>query len=83
MCTICGHFVKNGKIKTTDIYDMLIKMKHRGPDSHGAYLDGTLIRENPGTEERSLTEESYRFGAFKVEDCGTGESDATLYFLRW
>jgi len=23
---------------------MLIKMRHRGPDSHGAYLDGKLIR---------------------------------------
>jgi len=44
MCTICGHFVKSGKIKATDIYDMLIKMRHRGPDSHGAYLDGKLIR---------------------------------------
>ena len=44
MCTICGHFVKSGKIKAADIYDMLIKMRHRGPDSHGAYLDGKLIR---------------------------------------
>ncbi|MBW1782742.1 MAG: asparagine synthase (glutamine-hydrolyzing) [Deltaproteobacteria bacterium] len=44
MCTICGHFVKSGKIKTTDIYDMLIKMSHRGPDSHGVYLDGKLMR---------------------------------------
>ena len=44
MCTICGHFVSNGKIKSTDIYDMLTKMAHRGPDTHGAYLDGKLIR---------------------------------------
>ena len=44
MCTICGHFVNNGKIKSTDIYDMLTKMAHRGPDTHGAYLDGKLIR---------------------------------------
>ncbi len=44
MCTICGHYAKNGKIKSTDIYDMLLKMGHRGPDSHGAYLDGKIIR---------------------------------------
>jgi len=44
MCTICGHFVKDGKIEATDIYDMLVKMSHRGPDSHGAYLDGNLVR---------------------------------------
>ncbi len=44
MCTICGHYVKSGKIKANDIYDMLIKMGHRGPDSHGAYLDGKIRR---------------------------------------
>ena len=44
MCTICGHFVNNGKIKSTDVYDMLTKMEHRGPDTHGAYLDGKIIR---------------------------------------
>lgn len=42
MCTICGHFVQNGKIKSNDIYDMLKKMEHRGPDTHGIYLDGIL-----------------------------------------
>jgi asparagine synthase (glutamine-hydrolysing) len=44
MCTICGHFVKNGVINATDIYDMLKKMRHRGPDSHGVYLDGEVVR---------------------------------------
>lgn len=44
MCTICGHFARNGKISSTDIYDMLVKMEHRGPDTHGVYLDGKLIR---------------------------------------
>ena len=44
MCTICGHFVQNGKITSTDIYDMLMKMAHRGPDTHGVYLDGSLTR---------------------------------------
>lgn len=42
MCTICGHFVQNGKIESTDIYDMLKKMEHRGPDTHGIYLDGEI-----------------------------------------
>jgi asparagine synthase (glutamine-hydrolysing) len=27
-----------------DIYDMLKKMAHRGPDTHGVYLDGKLLR---------------------------------------
>ena len=44
MCTICGHFVRNGRIPSTDIYDMLTKMEHRGPDTHGVYLDGKLNR---------------------------------------
>ena len=42
MCTICGHFVRDGKIKSNDIYDMLKKMEHRGPDTHGIYLDGNI-----------------------------------------
>ena len=46
MSTICGHFVQNGKTKSTDIYDMLKKMEHRGPDTHGVYLDGQLERAN-------------------------------------
>jgi asparagine synthase (glutamine-hydrolysing) len=29
---------------STDIYDMLMKMAHRGPDRHGVYLDGSLMR---------------------------------------
>jgi asparagine synthase (glutamine-hydrolysing) len=44
--TICGHFVQNGKIMSTDIYDMLKKMEHRGPDTHGVYLDGKIDRVN-------------------------------------
>lgn len=44
MCTICGHFVAGGKRISTDIYDMMKKMEHRGPDTHGVYLDGPLFR---------------------------------------
>lgn len=44
MCTICGHYVLNGKRESNDIYDMLKKMEHRGPDTHGVYLDGDLTR---------------------------------------
>jgi asparagine synthase (glutamine-hydrolysing) len=44
MCTICGHFTEGGKRVSTDIYDMLKKMEHRGPDTHGIYLDGTTFR---------------------------------------
>jgi len=42
MCTICGHFVREGKIRSNDIFDMLVKMNHRGPDTHGVYLDGKV-----------------------------------------
>lgn len=42
MCTVCGHFSTKGKIDSTDVYDMLVKMKHRGPDTHGAYMDGKV-----------------------------------------
>lgn len=42
MCTICGHFTRHSEIPSTDIYDMLSKMAHRGPDTHGCYLDGRV-----------------------------------------
>lgn len=44
MCTICGHFQRGGTIPSNDIYDMLKKMEHRGPDTHGVYLDGAVHR---------------------------------------
>lgn len=44
MCTVCGHFVKDGKIQSDDIHDMLVKMKHRGPDTHGLLLDDFIKR---------------------------------------
>ena len=44
MCTVCGHFAHNGQIVSTDIYDMMVKMAHRGPDSHGVFLDGRVVR---------------------------------------
>lgn len=46
MCTICGHYVRDGQILSTDIYDMLIKMAHRGPDTHGICLDREIHRGN-------------------------------------
>ncbi|NOY64978.1 MAG: asparagine synthase (glutamine-hydrolyzing) [Nitrospirae bacterium] len=44
MCTVCGHFVRKGQIRSDDIHDMLIKMSHRGPDTHGVFLDGLIKR---------------------------------------
>ncbi len=43
MCTVCGHFSDADK-DSQDIYDMLAKMKHRGPDVHGIYTDGQIQR---------------------------------------
>ena len=60
MSTICGHFVENSKIKSADIYDMLKKMEHRGPDTHGAYLDGRLVKVNEVDELKGvLSNESH------------------------
>jgi asparagine synthase (glutamine-hydrolysing) len=60
MSTICGHFVENSKIKSEDIYDMLKKMEHRGPDTHGVYLDGRLIKVNEVDELKGvLSNESH------------------------
>lgn len=44
MCTICGHFAQEDPLPSTDVYDMMKKMEHRGPDFHGIYLDGTVTR---------------------------------------
>jgi len=60
MSTICGHFVENSKIKSADIYDMLKKMEYRGPDTHGAYLDGRLVKVNEVDELKGvLSNESH------------------------
>lgn len=44
MCTICGHFVQGSEIPCNDIYDMLKKMEHRGPDTHGIYVEGDVLK---------------------------------------
>ncbi|MEJ2697516.1 MAG: asparagine synthase-related protein [Candidatus Sulfobium sp.] len=36
--------MKGGRRVSTDIYDMLKKMEHRGPDTHGIYLDGPIFQ---------------------------------------
>jgi asparagine synthase (glutamine-hydrolysing) len=60
MCTICGHFVRNGKIASTDIYDMLVKMAHRGPDTHGISLDRKIMRAEQIDDLRGvLSQESH------------------------
>jgi len=60
MSSICGHFVNNNKIKSTDIYDMLKKMEHRGPDTHGVYLDGRLVKVDDVDElKEDLSNESH------------------------
>ncbi|MGW8273033.1 MAG: asparagine synthetase B family protein, partial [Thermodesulfovibrionales bacterium] len=60
MCTICGHFAKGRKRGSDDVYDMLLKMEHRGPDTHGIYLDGSLHRAESIDDLRdSLLSESH------------------------
>lgn len=57
MCTICGHFAQGGARPSTDIYDMLAKMAHRGPDTHGVYLDGKIERVNKVDELKDTLRE--------------------------
>lgn len=52
MCTICGHFARGGAIASADIFDMLKKMEHRGPDTHGVCLDGEVVRAQEVDELR-------------------------------
>jgi asparagine synthase (glutamine-hydrolysing) len=75
MSTICGHFVQNGEIKSTDIYDMLIKMEHRGPDNHGIYLDGKIHRVNQIDELRKdLSGDTHiALGHSRLEIMGEGK----------
>lgn len=72
MCTICGHFVRSGRIQSNDIYDMLMKMEHRGPDTHGIYLDGTM--ENAGElyefKEKLLQESHIAMGHSRLKIVG-------------
>lgn len=60
MCTICGHYVQDGKIVSTDIYDMMVKMAHRGPDTHGICLDGDIkTADNIADFKDALSKESH------------------------
>lgn len=72
MSTICGHFVQNGTIKSTDLYDMLKKMEHRGPDTHGVYLDGNIDRVNRIEElkENLASETHIALGHSRLEIMG-------------
>ena len=60
MCTICGHFAAGEKRISTDIYDMLKKMEHRGPDTHGIYLDGPTFRGEEIDEFRGKLKQTSR-----------------------
>lgn len=60
MCTICGHFVKEGQRSSTDIFDMLKKMEHRGPDRHGVYLDGEIERRKTIDEFETILKRKSR-----------------------
>ena len=72
MCTICGHFSHNGRIKSTDIFDMLVKMEHRGPDTHGIYLDGDIRRGEKIDEFKKvlLNESSVALGHSRLRIVG-------------
>ena len=53
MCTICGHFTAGAAIPSTDIYDMLRKMEHRGPDTHERTMIGELPKYSSMVWKRS------------------------------
>lgn len=60
MCTVCGHYVLQDAIKTTDIFDMMKKMEHRGPDMHGVYLDGSVSRRRKLDDLRTVLKQKSR-----------------------
>ncbi|MFH1057050.1 MAG: asparagine synthase-related protein [Pseudomonadota bacterium] len=60
MCTICGHYVQDGEISSIDLYDMLKKMEHRGPDSHGVFLDGRIHKARRVDELRDTLAQTSR-----------------------
>lgn len=62
MCTICGHFARGSEIVSTDIYDMLKKTEHRGPDTHGLFLDGVIHRVSDVDELRAPSLDRSRIG---------------------
>ena len=81
MSTICGHLVKNNKIKSTDIYDMLKKMEHRGPDTHGVYLDGRLVKVDEVDElNENLSNESHIALGHSRMNCVDYETEKNLFF---
>jgi len=81
MSTICGHFVENGKIKSTDVYDMLKKMEHRGPDTHGVYLAGRLVKVDEVDELKGdLSNESHIALGHSRLNCVDYETEETLLF---
>ena len=45
MCSICGFFAKE-EVPTRIVTDMLQKTEHRGPDAHGLYADGKILRSD-------------------------------------
>ncbi len=73
MCTICGHFVSNGRIISNDIYDMLKKMEHRGPDTHGIYLDGKVknVEDIDQLKDSLLAESRIAMGHSRLKIVGT------------
>jgi len=75
MCTICGHFSLRGKEATNDIYDMLYKMRHRGPDSHGVYLDGKVETGETLDDIRDFLEDAkIAMGHSRLSIVGQGKS---------
>ena len=81
MSTICGHLVKNNKIKSTDIYDMLKKMEHRGPDTHGVYLDGRIVKVDEVDElKENLSNESHIALGHSRLNYVDYETEETLFF---
>jgi len=45
MCSICGYFSQED-VPTCIVTDMLQKTEHRGPDAHGLYADGKILRSD-------------------------------------
>ncbi|MFQ6057042.1 MAG: hypothetical protein ACE5J3_13800, partial [Methanosarcinales archaeon] len=56
MCSICGFYSKK-KVFAEYAIEMLEKMEHRGPDGHGIYIDGQIVKEKKLEELNTICEE--------------------------
>ncbi len=78
MCSICGYFSQEG-VPTSIVTDMLQKTEHRGPDAHGLYADGKILRSGEIRDLESSEKAEVCLGHSRLS---IGEDDNAIQPLR-